>query len=163
MMLCVAAAPIASLPQFCAGGLVVRRIALLAGFGVSVVFAVGCTQPEGDRDAQASEESAAIAKAEPAEETTPPNDVLSLPDDSSQRPAAAPPPVSKAQPLPRSQYAEPAASQARVHVVQPGETLYSIAKRYYGQGKQWRRVFQANKNRIIDPNRIKAGMKLIIP
>ena len=51
----------------------------------------------------------------------------------------------------------------RVHTVQPGDTLYSLAGRYYDSGRQWTRIHQANQARIANPNRLQVGMKLIIP
>lgn len=51
----------------------------------------------------------------------------------------------------------------RVHIVQPGETLYSITTKYYGDGRQWRRILVANRNRLADPKDLRTGMKLIIP
>ncbi len=51
----------------------------------------------------------------------------------------------------------------RVHVIEPGETLYSIAVRYYRSGKQWPRILEANKSRISNPRQIPIGTKLIIP
>ena|SRR3990170_7933719 len=53
-------------------------------------------------------------------------------------------------------------SGARVHTVQPKETLSSIAYQYYGV-KNWRKIYEANRERISDPNKIHPGMKLIIP
>ena len=50
-----------------------------------------------------------------------------------------------------------------VHTVQPRETLYSIAIKYYNDGKQWRRIQQANKARLSDPTQMAIGTKLIIP
>ncbi|HAI14765.1 MAG TPA: hypothetical protein DCM28_23870, partial [Phycisphaerales bacterium] len=54
----------------------------------------------------------------------------------------------------------PAAGSA-VHVVAKGDTLWRIAKKYYGNGKRW--VDIANANNVSDPNRIYVGMKLTIP
>jgi len=51
----------------------------------------------------------------------------------------------------------------KVHVVQSGETLFSLARRYYGDQRQWRRIYQANRSRIDDPQQIRKGMKLVIP
>ena len=50
----------------------------------------------------------------------------------------------------------------RVHIVQPKETLSSIAYKYYGT-RNWRKIYEANRERIADPNVIHPGMKLIIP
>ena len=67
--------------------------------------------------------------------------------------AKAPPPV------------VPAETLSAVHVVRQGESLTIIAKQYYGAGgeKQWRRIWEANKGRVRDANRLCAGQKLVIP
>jgi LysM repeat protein len=54
--------------------------------------------------------------------------------------------------------AQPALAQGQVHVVQRGETLYSIA-RYYGTTPQ----AIASANGLANPNYIYAGQRLIIP
>lgn len=54
------------------------------------------------------------------------------------------------------------AGSPRVHIVQPKETLSSIAFKYYGT-RNWRKIYEANRQRITDPNVIHPGMKLIIP
>lgn len=51
----------------------------------------------------------------------------------------------------------------RVHTVQAGETLYSITAKYYGDGKHWRKILVANRNRLSDPQDLRTGMKLIVP
>ena len=51
----------------------------------------------------------------------------------------------------------------RVHVMAPKETLYSLAVRYYDDGKQWERILEANRARFNDPTLIPVGAKLIIP
>lgn len=56
-----------------------------------------------------------------------------------------------------------ASAGGQVHVVQRKETLYALARQYYNDAKQWRRIYEANRERISDPNRISVGMKLIIP
>jgi nucleoid-associated protein YgaU len=50
----------------------------------------------------------------------------------------------------------------KIHIVQPGDTLYSLAERYYGQGKFYGKILAANRNRLEDPNNLPVGMKLII-
>jgi nucleoid-associated protein YgaU len=48
--------------------------------------------------------------------------------------------------------------------VQSGDTLLSIAQQFYGDGTQWRRIYDANKDTIgADPDKLKIGMKLTIP
>jgi nucleoid-associated protein YgaU len=51
----------------------------------------------------------------------------------------------------------------RTHTVKRGDTLWSLAQKYYGNGREWRRIYSANRNRINDPNQLPAGIKLIIP
>ncbi|XOQ44303.1 MAG: LysM domain-containing protein [Clostridium sp.] len=50
-----------------------------------------------------------------------------------------------------------------VHVVQSGDTLWAIAKKYYGNGAQYTKIFNANKDKIKNPNLIYPGQKLTIP
>lgn len=53
---------------------------------------------------------------------------------------------------------------ADTYEVQSGDTLLSIAEQYYGDGTQWRRIYDANKDVIgSDPDKLKVGMKLKIP
>ena len=51
----------------------------------------------------------------------------------------------------------------RIHVVQAKETMMLLAERYYKDRAQWRRIWQANKNRVTNPDDLPVGMKLIIP
>jgi nucleoid-associated protein YgaU len=55
---------------------------------------------------------------------------------------------------------EPIAKET-THVVKAGETLYQIAKTYYGDGTKWKDIVKANSN--LKPERMRAGDKLIIP
>lgn len=53
---------------------------------------------------------------------------------------------------------------ADTHTVLPNDSLWSIAVRAYGDGFQWTKVYQANKDKIgTDPNRIEKGVELAIP
>jgi hypothetical protein len=56
-----------------------------------------------------------------------------------------------------------AAAQDALHQVQPGDDLHLIAGYYYGDARQWERIWQANRDRIPNPNRIQRGMLLRIP
>ena len=49
------------------------------------------------------------------------------------------------------------------HVVQSGDTLWAIAKKYYGNGNQYPKIVNANKDKIKNPNLIYPGQKLVIP
>jgi LysM repeat protein len=52
---------------------------------------------------------------------------------------------------------------ARSYTVQPGDTLYGISERYWGNGKYWPALYQANRSTISDPNLIYAGQVVTIP
>lgn len=49
------------------------------------------------------------------------------------------------------------------HVVRPGETLASIAERYLGSASREMAIFDANRDRMNDPDQILPGQQLLIP
>lgn len=49
------------------------------------------------------------------------------------------------------------------HVVKPGEDLHWIAAVYYGNAQLWKKIYEANKRAIKDPNHLKVGTTLVIP
>jgi nucleoid-associated protein YgaU len=52
----------------------------------------------------------------------------------------------------------------RVHVVNVGESLALISKKYFGKVTRWQDIYARNKDVVgADPNRISPGMHLIIP
>lgn len=60
--------------------------------------------------------------------------------------------------------AAPAAPpQDALHQVMPGDNLRLIAGYYYGDTRQWERIWQANRDQISNPNRIERGALLRIP
>ena len=56
-----------------------------------------------------------------------------------------------------------AAPAARTHVVEKGDTLGAIAKTYYGKASLYPKIFDANRDILDDPDKIKPGQKLRIP
>jgi tetratricopeptide (TPR) repeat protein len=74
--------------------------------------------------------------------------------------AAAPVPAA-----PEPVVATPAAPVAsgRMHVVQAGDTLYSLALRYYGTRADWVKIFDANRSVLESKDRLKIGQRLVIP
>lgn len=51
----------------------------------------------------------------------------------------------------------------REYTVQKGDTLWKIAQKELGSGHRWKYLYEVNKDRIKDPNKLKAGKKIIIP
>lgn len=52
-------------------------------------------------------------------------------------------------------------SASNVHVVQEGETLWSISEKVYNDGFAWNEIAEANK--LTDPSNLEAGTRLTIP
>ncbi len=59
--------------------------------------------------------------------------------------------------------AQDAQTRAEIITVQPGSTLWAIAKSQYGEGLYFVRVYEANKDRIRDPDLIYPGQIFDIP
>lgn len=56
-----------------------------------------------------------------------------------------------------------AGSVVEYYVIESGDTLSHIAKRFYGDANQYPRIFEANREVIKDPNKIFVGQKIRIP
>jgi len=61
--------------------------------------------------------------------------------------------------------AEPQSSAvaAKTYTVQSGDTLWKIAEEEYGDGKDYQKIFEANRNLLQNPDHILPGQELIIP
>jgi nucleoid-associated protein YgaU len=51
----------------------------------------------------------------------------------------------------------------RTYVVKSGDTLSRIAKEQYGDANAWKRIYEANKDILKDPDKIFPGQTLKIP
>lgn len=51
----------------------------------------------------------------------------------------------------------------RTHTVKSGDTLWKIAQTYYGNGGQFPKIFDANRDKLSDPDKIKVGQILAVP
>ena len=56
-----------------------------------------------------------------------------------------------------------AAAAGTTYTVQPGDTLSKIAKEQLGDGNAYMKIFNANKDQLSDPDKIKPGQVLKIP
>lgn len=82
----------------------------------------------------------------------------------------APPPVNTTVIAPRPPTAPTAvnppaqtAGAYRRHVVVRGDTLFSLAQRYYGNRSRWRDIYAANRDVMASENALSIGMELKIP
>ena len=59
--------------------------------------------------------------------------------------------------------AAPAAAAARTYTVKAGDTLSAIAKEHLGSANSYMKIFEANRDQLTDPDKIKPGQVLKIP
>ena len=58
--------------------------------------------------------------------------------------------------------AEPVAT-AQTYTVQHGDTLSKISERYFGNSHSYMKIFEANRDKLSDPDKIQVGQELTIP
>lgn len=54
-------------------------------------------------------------------------------------------------------------SSSRTYVVQSGDTLASISRKFYKSPARWKKILNANRKSIDDPEKLRIGQRLIIP
>jgi nucleoid-associated protein YgaU len=64
-------------------------------------------------------------------------------------------------PFKRKEKKEP--TEPRTYVVQPGDSLFRVAEKFYGDSTQWKKIRDANRTRIDPDGRIRAGQVLVVP
>ena len=65
--------------------------------------------------------------------------------------------------LPQADGASGPLGAGTTYVVIDGDSLSKIAKRHYGDAKKWRRIYEANRATISNPDLIHPGQRLQIP
>jgi len=55
------------------------------------------------------------------------------------------------------------AAQAQTYTVVSGDSLSKIAKHFYGDANDWHKIFEANRDKISNPDMIHPGQVLLIP
>ena len=66
-------------------------------------------------------------------------------------------------PIPPLTKKEADSARARTYVVQQGDSLYAISRKFYGDSSHIDRIFQANRQSLASKNSLQLGQKLIIP
>lgn len=93
-----------------------------------------------------------------------------------------PPPIEKESRVPKEEieemgvYAAPEISEPEevfvpevkkeeyvTYKVRKGDTLQKISQKFYGTTKKWRKIFLANKDKLKNPDKVRAGQTLRIP
>lgn len=108
---------------------------------------------------EAPEEDSPISKAPLVQDNSGPQ--IKAPSVETSR--VSPPTTTPTRPN-QTQQAAQASQGGRRHVVSQGDTLYSLAQRYYSNRSRWRDIYQANRSVLRDENTpLKLGMELRIP
>ena len=55
------------------------------------------------------------------------------------------------------------ANTDRMYVVQGGDSLSKISRKFYGDANSWKRIFEANRDLVKNPDLIQPGWRLRIP
>ncbi len=76
----------------------------------------------------------------------------------------SPPPAASAEPAATAAVPDADSDEKmEYYIIESGDTLSKIAKRYYGDAMQYPRIFEANREVIQDPDKIFVGQKIMIP
>jgi nucleoid-associated protein YgaU len=67
------------------------------------------------------------------------------------------------QQAPRTMGAGVGSTGHRTYTVKSGDTLSKIAKEHYGNSGDYMKIFEANRDKLSDPNKIQPGQELVIP
>jgi nucleoid-associated protein YgaU len=86
-----------------------------------------------------------------------------MPDDSNDKPDFSDVVSGSSSTASAPKNAPAAASEPRTYVVAGGDSLSKIAKKFYGDANAWRRIYEANKDVVKNPDVIQPGWKLRIP
>lgn len=77
--------------------------------------------------------------------------------------AAQMPPAAKADFSDVQSHVGSVADESTIYEVLAGDNLSKIAKHFYGNANAWKSIFDANRDQLTDPDRIKPGQMLKIP
>ena len=56
-----------------------------------------------------------------------------------------------------------APAETQTYTVVAGDNLSKIAKRFFGNANRWHDIFEANRDQISDPDKIRVGQVLKLP
>ncbi len=146
-----------------------RYVPIMLGLAICVM--PGCQNPNEKYEARQAEPFVPLEAMEAAEREAPPEYVAEQ-----RAPEPAPEPVYTVppQPAPRERVTVDTSHDevlrptehvnvARTHVVRKGDSLYGLAREYYGDQSRWRDIYEANRGRLSNPDKLSIGMKLIVP
>lgn len=124
------------------------------------IYVLELTRPVPESEVQKIEHNAVSAITETT--VTPPAATASnasTAGESAQQPVAVVPVVEGQPAAPAAQ----AGVEAQTYTVKKDDTLQKIAKKIYGSYGKWYKIYEANKDKIKNPNFVKPGTVLTIP
>lgn len=71
--------------------------------------------------------------------------------------------IATVKPTPVRPTKPPEANSGKTYTVKSGDCLWKIAKQFYGNGAQYTKIYNANRDKIKNPNLIYPGQVLTIP
>lgn len=123
------------------------KLGMIVGVGLVIAIAVVFFRKEGAFSKEAPERVSATSVGRPG--------------------VPAPPPpyrgVSRGLRAKTAIRTEPALVEGQRHVVTEGETLFSLAQRYYQDEKKFVEIYRVNQQVLPNPDRLPPGTVLIIP
>ena len=154
-----------------------RLNAVVAAIATAMaLFSFGCDNPKKDEPVEQPPPPAAerfntgqIPEPEHAGPTQPPVSATPAPttiDEPVATIAEHPAPVApkaSTKAKPKQSYAPATTKGGKTYVVKSGDTLQEISQKFYGTTKKWRKIYDANKSKVKDPNKLQVGTKLTIP
>jgi nucleoid-associated protein YgaU len=142
-----------------------RALSLILLVGAAAMLAAGCgpkkeemTMPEAVAPAAPAPEIAPVAAP-----TSPVGPVRAemMPPPPAPKVQPPPPPAKPKVKTPKS--AAEMATKEQHYKVKAGDTLSSIAKHFYGNADLWKKIADANKDKVHDKDKITVGETLTIP
>jgi len=135
--------------------------------GIVILLGYGCRSPELEKTPYGQEELRweGFIKSNytgwEAPQSVPPS-AMNEPISSADLPALPQLPEINESPVQPSPVSE-VKGEAESYTVSKGDTLWGISKKFYGEGSKWQLILDANKDKIPDPNKLKAGTTIKIP
>lgn len=111
-----------------------------------------------------------VAQVAPASPVSPPPRPTSQPQQPVRPPVSTaqttrptPSTTSSTRPSSTTTNTRPPSGSYRRHIIVKGDTLYSLAQKYYGNKSRWKDIYSANRDIMRSPDDYKLGMELKIP
>ena len=123
-----------------------KRIVIV--FMLSMLTAAGCKKPAGPKTTETADLSAPARRVNRLMPAATPTETTTV--------------VKTAADTGETETVEtPAPAPARTHTIRKGDTLWSVAKKFYGDGKRWKEIAAAND--IANESKLPIGKVLRIP